>query len=316
MINGNVITGNTAGFSGGGIWSNGIVVNNLILENTSTLGWGGGIYGEAQINNNLISGNEAVKGGGISTGTETALNSNMVNNTIIGNYASLSGGGIDSHAGLLNIMNSILWNNHAVQRGPEVDFDGTRLVMNFSDVMGGQASVYAKYGSVFDWGSGMIESDPLFVDALNGDFHLTFNSPCKDHGDNTVVTELYDFEGDPRIAYGTVDMGADEFYPHLYYTGDATPSGAIQAKLVGLPGTLINGVIMGVNIFDPPLPCDYGLWYMDDPMQIITGLGTIPANGVYVMPGTVPAAPAGPYTIYLQAAIDSWLTNLCTVNVE
>ena len=35
----------------------------------------------------------------------------------------------------------------------------------------------------------------------NDDFPLTYNSPCKDKGDNTVVNEQYDFEGDPPLQH-------------------------------------------------------------------------------------------------------------------
>ena len=83
----------------------------------------------------------------------------------------------------------------------------------------------------------MIDTDPLYADNANKDFHLTWNSPCRNTGDNSAVTECHDIERDPRIAFGTVDMGADEFYTHLYWTGDATAGGNIEVKLVGLPGT-------------------------------------------------------------------------------
>ena len=62
-------------------------------------------------------------------------------------------------------------------------------------------------------GPGNINTDPLFVDPANGDFHLTNPSDCIDSGDNSAVTEPCDFEGDPRIAYGTVDMGAERIPP-------------------------------------------------------------------------------------------------------
>jgi hypothetical protein len=60
-----------------------------------------------------------------------------------------------------------------------------------------------------------ITSDPLFVDAENGDYHLQSGSPCIDVGDNSLVPAgtSTDLDGNPRIQNGTVDMGAYEFQP-------------------------------------------------------------------------------------------------------
>jgi len=187
------------------------------------------------------------------------------------------------------------------------------LTINYSDVEDGQSSVYVEPGSTLNWGAGNIDADPLYVDADT--FHLTWDSPCKDTGDNTAVTELYDIEGDPRISYGTVDMGADEFYRHLYFTGDATPGGSAALRFVGDPGAQV-GFVFGFDIFDPPIPGAYGNWYMKPPMMLVLGLGPIPLNGVYVLPGSLPPTPAGPYTLYFQAMIDWELTNLCVMYVQ
>jgi hypothetical protein len=162
----------------------------------------------------------------------------------------------------------------------------------------------------------MINANPQFVNPAADDFHIQHTSPCKDSGLANSSTPLLDYEGDPRVADGTIDMGADEFYPHMYYTGQAIPMETIQVKCIGRPGDALNAIILGASIFDPPLPCDYGWWYMDQTLAIITGLGMLPSSGVSIFPGKIPRLPAGPYTLYLQAAIDQVLTNLCTVNVQ
>jgi hypothetical protein len=86
-------------------------------------------------------------------------------------------------------------------------------------------------------GPGNLDADPRFADPAGLDFHLLHPSPCRDRGDNGAVIGLYDFEGDPRIAYGTADMGMDEFYPHMYLAGLPSPGSSVELKFTGLPGT-------------------------------------------------------------------------------
>ncbi|RKY13364.1 MAG: hypothetical protein DRP82_05480, partial [Planctomycetota bacterium] len=63
--------------------------------------------------------------------------------------------------------------------------------------------------------SNCIHSDPQFVDAANGDYHLKDTSPCIDAGDNSLVPSGVDkdLDGNPRIVNGTVDIGAYEYQP-------------------------------------------------------------------------------------------------------
>jgi parallel beta-helix repeat protein len=354
VISWNVIDGNSAEYCGGGICCDGgsapeISCNTFTANTTPNFGAGiltdlstpkivgntfawntsstsaGAIYcheSSVTIAGNMIVNNLAKAFGGalIIDGDSSSL---LLNNTISENTGSFWGGGLLCWDGaIVTITNTIFWNNVA-SFGPEINLDvwddPTTVNISHSNVKGGQASVYIEKGCMLNWGPGMIDADPLFVDPALEDFHLTFNSPCRGSGDDSAVPPdlLDDFEGDPRIAYGTVDMGADEFYTHLYWTGDATPGGNVEVKFVGLPGTSPVGLCIGTGVLEPPIPSIWGDWYLQFPIIGPVDLGSITSpEGVLVIPSTIPGSPPAPYSIPMQALIGDTLTNLCVIKVK
>ncbi len=325
-ITGNVIDGNQSTDSGGGIHSDQdsspLIENNTISRNASLSADGGALVcgGDSLLINNVITDNSALlSGGGIFF---QSGNPRSTNNTIVENTAQ-SGGGIGCIDCTPTITNTILWNNSA-PTGKEIAIGNPILpsvmTIGFSDVEGGQTSVFVDSGSLLNWNAGMIDSDPLFVD--HDDFHLTWNSPCRDSGDDTTAyLPDIDFEGDPRNALAAVDMGADEYYYHLYYRGTPIPGQVITVRIVGYQGLPIE-LYEGSGLQDPPQSTDHGYIFIELPPFNNWSLSKIPANGVRSFPVTIPLTWSAGEEHHFQALIGRWgwnltrLSNLMTIRVQ
>jgi hypothetical protein len=185
-----IVSGNGAGGGGGGTCF-GMVNNSLISGNNANIGGGACSNG---LNNSILINNSAEYGGG-------AASSVLVNCTVVSNTAnplSFGGpppaGGGGSAGGALT--NCIVYYNFSSGTAP-----------NFS----GGAMSYCDTLPLATNGFGNITNGPVFVDLVNGDFHLQSNSPCINSGNNVSVPTGSDLDGNPRISGGTVDMGAYEF---------------------------------------------------------------------------------------------------------
>jgi len=271
---------------GGGIYCGGsspTITNNLITNNVADdtgfeVGKGGGIYcgwASPVIANNVIKNNFAT-GNSYGGGIYCDENSSAVitNNTIVENSADWQGGGLVLESADSAVTNTIVWGNFA-PADPQVS--GQNADVTYCDVEGG-------------WpGAGNIDSDPLFVDSANGDFHLTWSSPCRDGGSNGAPgLPDKDFEGDPRAALGAPDMGADEYYYHLYNADPVVPGETIRIKTVGYPSAPVT-LYLGFGTEEEPMNTQYGDFWLTWPPAWYGPIGTVPQSGVLAVQVTVPA---------------------------
>ncbi|MFH1999049.1 MAG: right-handed parallel beta-helix repeat-containing protein [Planctomycetota bacterium] len=322
LISHNTLFENYALIGGGGIWckeTNPDIRSNLIYANESGLR-GGGIHiinqcHDVAITNNIIWLNTSETGGGINySGSSHKI---IANNTIVENKGlSLGGGFFCDNASTLTLGNTIFWDNHSPS-GPEIWIGGdSAFTAEYSNCMGGENSVEVHAGSL-TWGSGMIDSDPLFIRPEKGDFHLTHPSPCRDSGDLNPHEPLLmtDFENDPRAAGALADMGADEFYTHLYYDDGIVPGGTANGYYVGAPQIGPVLLLIGTDTLSDPLVTIYGLFQLAPPWLITGTLGTIPSNGILKHTVRIPITFQAPVDVPLQALVGNQLSNLFILKI-
>ncbi|MFH0907858.1 MAG: right-handed parallel beta-helix repeat-containing protein, partial [bacterium] len=170
---------------GGGIVCNGVspsIRYNRICRNVATA-YGGGIYvydAMPTIANNMIVSNDASYGDGIyiNSGSPSVINNTLFNNTGSGIYKV--------NSGTPSVVNCILWGN--------------------GDDLYGVTATYSDIEDS-DTGTGNIHTNPM----LTTNYHLRVSSPCIDAGDDSVVLAGWtDIDGQPRVRFAHVDIGAHE----------------------------------------------------------------------------------------------------------
>lgn len=172
LINKNLITGNTAAESGGGIQIEFSPINvrltQIISENSSgrlnsvyflnnrykkldfDANESGNNFPKNEFNQELLSGGLEIR------------NNTIVNNTANG---SLGGSGISSLVSTVNLINSIVWGNQPTTASQIEGF----IFASYSNIQGGYT------------GMGNIDLDPMFIDQEN--YYLdSISSPCIDAG--------------------------------------------------------------------------------------------------------------------------------------
>ena len=218
-------SGNSADYGGGMCNYSGspTLTNCTFIGNSAELG--GAVFNwdsSPKLINCLFSTNSAREWGG-AVGNFSGSSPTLANCTFSGNSA-YGGGAIFNVDSWPKLTNCVLWDD-----SPQEVYNsgyGGGAHITYSDVQGG-------------WpGEGNINADPLFIgpngrDGIGGtaddedyNVHLQGFSPCINAGDPAGnYSGQVDVDGQPRVAYGRVDMGADEVFP---IAGDFEPDGDVD----------------------------------------------------------------------------------------
>lgn len=220
IANSEFVSNTASGLVGGAIRNSG---NNLTIINSKFIGnsanfstnfsKGGAIWTSTDVflENSLFSGNSSMSKGGALFLQGTG-NAHLVNVTLTGNKGAQGGAIGSTSTGTLTIENTIIWNNQ--------DNSGIGTATASINHPNGTSIINNSLVQGFDpAGTSNLNTDPEFVLATDpssaptsiGDAHLTEMSIAIDTGDNTVVNETNDLDGNNRIFNTTVDMGAYEY---------------------------------------------------------------------------------------------------------
>ena len=317
-VSDNIVMGNLALDAGGGLYGGIGVVESNRIESNITGGGGGGIVASRccpgltirsnSIVNNLAGGN----GGGLLFQQSGAI---LEGNTIAANTAVGAGGGVWGEGGAFNATNTIIWGNRTHQAGTNLFLRAQSTGrLSYSVLESHAGSVVVDASSRLAIGVRVTSTDPGFVDAAGGDFHLEPQSPLVDAG-VTPVQAAADFEGNSRRLGASVDIGADEVGSQVYIVGRAAPGGTVRLRAVGRPGQFVWwGVSANARLASTPLP-GHGVLRLSSPFAVVP-LGTIPARGWLDMAIRIPTTVPVPRDVITQGLIGSDLTREVVVPIR
>ncbi len=190
------------------------IINNLITDNTND----GGI--------SLIAGTNA-------SNQNRLQDVRIINNTIANNgghavFAMQEAGGIGNVLANVVVANTIFWNNG-------VDITGVSRARVFSSII---------QSPEFTGMNGNIASGPGFVDARNGDFHLSLGSPAINRGTGTGAPSE---DLDCRLRVGTPDIGAYEYGTPSAGCAPLSPTYLLTVLRAGVGSGAVTSPTMGVD---------------------------------------------------------------------
>ncbi len=229
-----IVSANHSQVDGGGIYSSGpaTLTDCWVVDNDARgyLGDGGGgihNFSTMTIVGSTITGNHATyaSGGGIcNLRTLTVINSVSADNRITGWDIDKGGAGIFTDYGSLPVPRThcTIAGNIVIPVGPATAGGGGVYIasgpvtINNTVVALNQAPYHPEVGGAYGGSNNLIGGDPGFV-AQPDDLRPTAVSVLVDAGDNALAVDadglalVSDVHGDPRIAFGTVDIGAYEY---------------------------------------------------------------------------------------------------------
>ena len=227
VIADNSVTGEHGGGGGIAAFANIQIFDSVVSGNSAPDGPFGGAGGiqnvtNMDLTNTKVVGNTGSEGGGINNLDHLIL----TNSIVVGNTAYRSGGGIANHLNWVKAFSSDVTGNTAGVHGGgiangkgQIELTNTIVALNVSETDG---DIHDESDGNVSTDRCVVGTDPGFVNGpvveggklvlpTEPDLSLIETSPAHDTGTNAAVTTPTDLSGNPRIAGGTVDIGAYEY---------------------------------------------------------------------------------------------------------
>ncbi len=233
LSGGGILCDSPIAFGGVSSFGSSPTLSYLIIENNSAQ-MGGGIAAwkasYPKIENTIVRNNICTDmGGGISVYEAFGTNPILITNVEVShNTGGIYGGSgiVTNYSSTVNLMNCTVADNSGAVLNGEALFRANGAIFNIincifagvtTDLLYNQGGTAAT-GSIdysnapntnglLNIGANIINTNPVFVNAAGGNYHLASTSPCINAG-TTLNAPVIDLEGNPRT--GNPDLGAYE----------------------------------------------------------------------------------------------------------